>query len=132
MGYDFTLVRLEPRPSSFPFEPSDLDGSIRPLRHPDVLENGLLSHGGFRANGGHFGGRQHYWRDTPDGGSLNVCIYDNAVYVDTHSHWQYVLELYQFLCTVDPELLILDNTRVVIYDADSYRTFVEDSYARRT
>lgn len=125
-------MRLAPRPKVFPFAPTDLDGSIEALRNPTALEQRLLEHGGLHPDVVVVNGHRDYWWSTPDGGSLDICIYDNAVYVDTHSHWRFVLELHQFLCTVDSELLILDNTKVVVHDARSYREFIDNSYSGRT
>lgn len=127
MGYDFTFVRLEPRPDSFPFEPSDIiDKWIQPLRKLQDLESQIRAREDFRPNG------NGYWWDAPDGGNLDVCVYENAVYVNTHARWQHVLDLHAFLCATEPELLILDNTKVVVHDAESYQRYVDDSYSKKT
>src|SRR5918999_1119303 len=126
MGYDFTFVCLQPRPDSFPFEPPDMiDKWIQPLRKARELESQIRARGDFRPNG------KGYWWDALDGGSLDVCIYENAVYVDTHAHWQHVLDLYSFLCAAEPELLILDNTKVLVHDAESYQRYINDSYSKK-
>lgn len=133
MGYDFTFARLDPRPDHFPFRPAvDFDGRLKALKNPESLERCLLSPGGFRHNGPPNNGTQYYWSDTPDGGSLDVCVRDDWVSVDTHAHWSYVLKVYDLLCSIEPELLILDLQSSVFYDAVSFRTFVDESYAQKT
>jgi hypothetical protein len=133
MGYDFSFVRLAPKPERLPFHPDrDFDGRLELLSNPSALEQYLLTGAGFRRNGQPYNGRQRYWWDTPDGGSLNVSIDEDSVNVDTHSHWQYVLKLYEQLCALESELLILDRQTAIFYDADTYRQFVQKSYAKKT
>jgi hypothetical protein len=131
MGYDFSFVRLAPRPEDFPFSPpQDFDGALESLRNPLALEQQLLS-GGFRKDRPPFKGTQHYRWDAPDGGSLDICIREDWINVDTHAHWKYVLKTYELLCEIEPELLILDSQSAVFYDAASYVKFVDESYARK-
>ncbi len=128
MGYDFSFVCLAQQPDTYPFLPtSDV---FQALQNPLALEQRLLEHGGFKRNGAARNGYQSYWWNTPDGGSLDVCVYEKAIYVDTHSHWRYVLELYRFLCVMDPKLLILENTKGLVHDENSYRELA--SYSRET
>lgn len=132
MGYDFSFVIIAPRPATLPFYLApDFDGRVEPLRDTDALEQCLLSRGGFRTNGPPIRGTQHYRWEGPDGGRLYVFVSGNAVSVDTHARWDDVLKLYELLCQVTPELLIVDDQTAMLYDAQSYRTFIAESHARK-
>ena len=88
MGYDFSFVRLAPRPDAFPFQaPSEFDGSLESFQDAAAIESHLLSSAGFRPNGAPFNGVQWYRLDTEDGGSLGVRVGTDWVSVDTHAHW---------------------------------------------
>lgn len=60
------------------------------------------------------------------------CVREDWISVDAHAHWMCVLKVYELLCKIEPELLILDNQSAVFYDAASYVKFVDESYARKT
>jgi hypothetical protein len=133
MGYDFSFVRLKPTPVSFPFEPAgDFDGRVEAFQSQHALERQVLSSGEFKRNRPSAVGIQWYGWDTPDGGNLSVHVREDWVSIDTHAHWKYVLEVYELLHSIEPELLILDPQTSVFYDATSYRQFVDESYAAKT
>lgn len=132
MGYDFSFMVIAPRPAAFPFYLApDFKGRVEPLRNTAALEQCLVSRGGFRLNGPPVRGTQHYRWEGPDGGHLYVFVFESTVSVDTHAHWDDVLNLYELLCQVTPELLIVDKQTAMLYDAQSYRTFIAESYARK-
>ncbi len=133
MGYDFSFIVIAPRPEAFPFYLApDFDGCVESLRDAHALEQRLLSREGIRLNGPPIGGRQQYRWESADGGQLYIHIGGNVVSVDTHAHWGDVLNLYEYLCHVEPELLIVDDQTAMLYDASTYRSFVAESYARKT
>lgn len=122
MGYDFSFVRLEPRPTSFPFRaPNDFDGRFNPFTSPRALEARLES-SGFRVSP-----RGDYSWDAPEGGGLTLFVYDDWLSVDTHAHWKYVLGVYELLRELEPELLVFDKQTGMFYDEPSYRRFVDPS-----
>jgi hypothetical protein len=132
MGYDFSFVRLTPRPDSFPFEPpGKFDGRLEPFESADTLEKCLLSPGEFKCNGPPFNGIQRYSWDTADGGNLSIHVRADWISVDTHAHWRYVLQVYELLRSIESDLLILDPQVSVFHDAASYRRFVDASYAKK-
>ena len=97
-----------------------------------ALERHLLSREGVRLNGPPIHGTQQYLWQGPDRGHLYIHITPDVVSVDTHAHWGDVLNLYEFLVPLEPDLLIVDNQTAMLYDASSYRSFVAESYARKT
>jgi hypothetical protein len=123
---------IAPRPEAFPFYMSrDFDGRAESLHNPHALEQHLLSREGVRFNGPPVEGTQHYRWEGRDRGHLYIHVGENSVHVDTHAHWDEVLNLYEFLRQVEPHLLIVDNQTARLYDALSYRSFVAESYARK-
>jgi hypothetical protein len=133
MGYDFSFIIVAPRPRVFPFYLSkEFEGRVEPLRDKDAVERFLLSDAGFRHNGPPVAGTQFYRWSRPDEGILYVSVREKSVHIDTHVHWNSVLKLYEVLRLIEPELLIVDNQTAMLYDGDSYRIFVDESYARKT
>jgi hypothetical protein len=132
MGYDFSFMIVAPRPAVLPFYlHKDFDGKVEQLRDPRAVERALLAEAGFRLNGPPIAGRQWYRWESPDEGNLGVSVWHDAVFVDTHAYWRCVLRLYELLLSHEPDLLIVDNQTAMLYDAASYRRFIDESYARK-
>jgi hypothetical protein len=126
MGYDFSFMRLSPHPTQFPFYAApDFKGTVEPLREPEAMVKRMIESGRFRPNGG-----DYRWQTTPEGNLLDVSVGMKSVQVDTHSHWEHVLSLYELLLPLEDDLLIADNQTSTFYDAAAFRAFIEESYAQ--
>lgn len=125
MGYDFLLTRLPERSDHFPIDlPAEFCPSPTTFSDLKAIRDALVSGKGFRPNGPS-GEKEHdYWWDTPDGGSLNVRLSGECIYVDTHAGWRYVLETYQCLKPLHSDLVLIDPQKMTIHDEASFSTFV--------
>jgi len=122
MSHDFILVRLAQPPAHFPAElPNDF-GEKDTVKFNDVapLAQTLASKLGLKRNGPPVLGRQSYWWKTNDGGSLDVGLDEAAIHVDTHAHWRFVLEMFEYLNETYPDLAILDPQTMHLHNNESY------------
>ncbi len=129
MGYDFSFMRLFNPPEDFPFDLSnELD--FQPAEFTDLKGIGdlLMKRKEFVPNGRD--GEQNfcYWWNTPDGGSICAMLHKYSVGVDTHAHWSFVLEIYDCLIELYPDLVILDIQTGEIYDRESYGEFIQKTW----
>ncbi|WP_031433802.1 hypothetical protein [Methylomarinum vadi] len=130
MGYDFSFLRFKNKPNSFPFSPDKefkFLEEIKDVLSPKEIVKHLESKDGFIPNGKNDDGVVWYWWNTPDGGNLDIQIRPDctAIFVDTHAHWAYVLELLKYLQLIMDDLLVLDNQTMLIYNKEAYRDFIE-------
>lgn len=131
MGYDFSFLRLTPRPTTFPLHP-EVGGpwDVKDLRSPAAVEKFLVESRGFRPN--HVGLRRSYRYEVPgEGGSLYVRVSAKSVHVDVHAHWSEITKLYRSLLPLEDDLLIADHQTGDFYDAVAFDAFIEESYRRK-
>ncbi len=127
--------RLKRPVSEYPFKPStsfDYYKEVRLLPEIETTSNlfETMTNSNINVNGSKDEGAISYWWNTPDGGSLDIMLDPDrmVLHVDTHAHWRYVLELYLYLRSYIDSLYIIDNQSTYIYDENSYRRFIIDSY----
>ena len=133
MGYNFMYFRLKRPASEYPFKPStsyDYYNEVALLPEIETTANLFERMTNCKINGSKDGAVISYWWNTPDGGSLDILLDPErlVLHVDTHAHWRYVLELYLYLKKHIDSLYIIDNQSTYIYDENSYRRFIIDSY----
>lgn len=129
MGYDFGFMRLAVHPDHFPFNPPrDYDSPLPPFTNLKAIGDLLLERKAFRPNGPDGEVAHHYWSDTPDDGSLYVILSENWIGVDTHAHWRYVLDLYNCIKELYPDLVIADPQSGDLHNSNSFDAFIDDSY----
>jgi hypothetical protein len=129
MGYDFGFMLLSRR-EQFPFHPpGDYDGPVPNFENLGTIRD-LLLEKGFRPNA-ILPERPHCYRwNTPDGGHLDVSLSERRIDVDTHAHWKFVHELYEYVRGVYPDLVVADPQTGDLHDRDSFAAFVRASYAK--
>ena len=137
MGYDFTLLRISPKPSDFPFQPSCEDGlKVEPLRSPAAIEALMEQSPHFRRNGDLAELRAHVARnplgmspeslhqcyrwEPPNRGHIDIQVIGGAVGLDMHADWDCVLDLLRLLEPLEPGLVILDPQDGNLYDAQAF------------
>lgn len=129
MGYDFSFMRLAPRPRELPFSPpADGEWSVEALRAPAAVEKFLRENSRFRPNGA-VGERRYYLWETPDGGTLTVSVSKDSISVDVHAGWKYVSELFALILPFEADLLIADNQTGVFYDAAAFDAFIASRHS---
>ncbi len=128
MGHEFMFFRLTPRPIELPVRPSAGSGyKVEALRSPHEVEELLKQSGRLRPVGAFRDTRFYLW-ETADGGSLQISVLEQGIYVDAWAHWRYVAELYEQLLPLEPELLINSDSGD-FHDARSFAALIEKSYA---
>lgn len=128
MGYDFMLLRVEPRPKKFPSPPlQSLDSSVKDIDELPLIFDAVQS-AGYRLEGKDEQGAQWFSRLFDDGGSLAVRMQRNCVFIDTHAHWRDVGELYSTALAVAPEVLLFDPQKFLFHDLQSFADFCAASY----
>lgn len=133
MGYDFALVRLDPRPDRFPFSPPpDFGGKLMPFQNPASLEQCLLESAAFRLNAMPVDGLRRLRWETPDGGSLDVVVSVDWIDIDTHAHWRFVRHVYDLLRPLQPDLVLADKQTSTFHDADAFQAFIVESDRRKS
>jgi len=146
VGYDFYFWRQSDGPQQFPSElPADYGpGNLGSLGDPDLLLKRLTSRENSSPNGHH--PYECRW-DTPDGGDITFTVWTprtstvihpgdkpatahqgDWINVDTRAHWRYVLQAYQYLSSLYPDLVIVDPQQATLHDARSFAAFIEQDY----
>jgi hypothetical protein len=131
VGYDFIVLRMKRPPPAFPCRPeADLANAMAGFADRPAIVAALVAQTRCRANGTSDDGSPWCWWDTPDGGSLDIHVMNDAINIDTHAHWQYVLEVLRCVKTIHPDAMILDPQKYLLHDDASFARFVEQAYAR--
>ena len=131
MGYDFMLLRVEPRPTSFPSSPTvSLDSSVKDIGELTVIFDAVQS-AGFIPQGADGYGGHWFHRNFEDGGMLSARVQRDCVSIDTHAHWNEVGNLYRTVVAAAPDLLLFDPQKFLFHDGRSFAEFCAVSYRER-
>lgn len=147
MGYDFVFKAFKVPPERYPSRAGSGDERFV---DDDALLDKLRSLPNARASRAY----DCKW-DTPDGGSLGFDLRTTSedmekhweamqamfpalaglpvpqydwIRVDTHAHWRYVLEAFELLRPLVPNLVLGDAQTAMLYDSASFAEFIKTSY----
>jgi hypothetical protein len=132
MSYDFSFMRLSPRPRELPFKPPmRSEWKIEALRAPMALEKFLVESGRARLNTTAGGRRSYRWKVSGED-FLEVSIGHSSIPIGVHAHWRDVAELYALLLPIEDDLLIVDVQTSMFYEAAAFGAFIEETYAKES
>lgn len=130
MSYDFSFMRLSPRPRELPFKPPvRSEWKVEALRAPAALEKFLVESGRARLNTTAAGRRSYRWQAAGEG-FLDVSVGDRSIPIGVHAPWKDVAELYALLLPLEDDLLIVDVQTSRFYDAAAFNAFIDESSAQ--